>query len=1269
LTTSIESTMESIIDAFLRFADLLPEAMLLVTVEGMILAANRGFGRRLDLSVEEMSGRSLFQLSTDSAKQLSAYLQSCARSEELLPGSLVLVDRRGSRTVCQVEGALFRPASGTVSQLLMLRLSPRESASGRVQVLNQRIDELSREVAHRRRIEQVLAEQKEWLRTTLESIGDAVIATDTGSQITFLNSVAQALTGWTQDEAVGQPLMRVFRIVNEKTRLPAEDPVDRALRDGIVVGLANHTILLSRHGNEIPIEDSASPIRDGEGNIRGAVLVFHDVAERRRAEQETDRLNRELYRRVSDFETLLRVVPVCIAVADDPECRRIWSNPYFARLLDVEPSANISMSAPAEELPTSFSVMLNGREVPPEELPLQLATRTGQEVRNVELNMRLHEGPIVDLQCSAAPLFDEADRVRGGVFAGVDITERKNHEALLEGQKRALERMVQGAPLPEILESLCEILEGQFEDGRIATILLLSDDGTYLIPVAGRSAPAGWTRVIQQVPVSPSVGSCGTAAFRRSPVIASDIASDPLWASYREAALGHGFRACWSTPILCSRGEVLGTFAVYYRTPNAPGPGDTGLVEILTRTASIAIERRKAEISQRESEEQFRTLADSIPQLCWMTRPDGHILWYNRRWYEYTGTTADQMEGWGWQSVHDPAELPRVLETWKAALASGEAWEDTFPLRRRDGQMRWHLSRAIPVRDESGRIVRWFGTNTDIEDRREAESRLARYAERQPLLWEAAAVLLTTNEPEAMLRGLFDKIAPHFGLDCYFNFLVAESGDSLRLASCAGIPDEERRRIARLEFGQAICGKVAVERCPIAATFIQQSTEPRVQLVKSYGIRSYACSPLLVGDRLLGTLSFASKTRDQFGEDELEFMRTICHYVTVAYERLRLVNELRLADHRKDEFLATLAHELRNPLAPIRNALQILNLKPNVDPDTNRLRSMVERQIVQLVRLVDELLDLSRISRGKIDLQKAPISITDVIQNAAETSGPLIEAGNHDLDIRWPRVPLLVDGDMVRLTQVFANLLNNAAKYTPQGGRISVVVERRDARAVVAVRDNGLGIPPEMLGKVFEMFTQINRHLGRAQGGLGIGLTLVKRLVEMHGGTITVRSEGEGKGTEFTVELPLAKRTKIPGEEKSMEHTNQTGRRILIADDNGDAADSLALMLELLGHATATTHDGQEALQVAESFHPDIVVLDIGMPRLNGYEAARKIREHPWGEKAVLIALTGWGQEEDRRRSREAGFDHHLVKPVDPPELIKLLEAHGTSGHSGPPAR
>jgi PAS domain S-box-containing protein len=496
----------------------------------------------------------------------------------------------------------------------------------------------------------------------------------------------------------------------------------------------------------------------------------------------------------------------------------------------------------------------------------------------------------------------------------------------------------------------------------------------------------------------------------------------------------------------------------------------------------------------RESEQRFRQLADSIPHLTWMAQADGAIVWYNRRWYEYTGTTPEQMRGWGWQSVHDPAELPRVLAYWKAALASGQPWEDTFPLRRQDGAMRWHLSRALPVRDDQGRIVQWFGTNTDIT------------------------------------------------------------------------------------------------------------------------------------------------------------------------ERLQMEAALKEADRRKDEFLAMLAHELRNPLASIRNSVHVLKLLGGADPNLQRCRDTIERQVAHLTRLVDDLLEVSRITQGKIGLHREVLDLAVVVGRAVETARSLINARGHQLTVTLPPEPVLVEGDPTRLTQVLANLLHNAAKYTGEAGHIAITVDRQDGEAVMRVRDNGIGILPELLPRVFDLFTQGNRALARSEGGLGIGLTLVRNLVAMHHGRVEAHSEGPGKGSEFVVYLPTVERRLARRASSTTAPSRLRGRRcqILVVDDSADTADSLALLMKEEGHEVRTAYDGPAALELLQVFHPEVIFLDIGLPGMDGYEVARRIRAQPQARQPLLVAVTGYGREEDRRRAREVGFDAHLAKPADPDALNQLL-ADGNS--------
>ena len=377
-------------------------------------------------------------------------------------------------------------------------------------------------------------------------------------------------------------------------------------------------------------------------------------------------------------------------------------------------------------------------------------------------------------------------------------------------------------------------------------------------------------------------------------------------------------------------------------------------------------------------------------------------------------------------------------------------------------------------------------------------------------------------------------------------------------------------------------------------------------------------------------------------------------------ERREAEEALRDAGRRKDEFLALLAHELRNPLAPIRHVVQIMRLSGGHGQLLHSAFEIMERQIGHMVRLVDDLLDVSRISRGKIDLRMESVELASVIDQAVEAATPYIANMSQRLTVTRPPTPIHVSGDSTRLAQAVSNLLNNASKFTDSGGWIRVSVERDGEQAVICVKDSGIGIAAEQLPLIFDMFTQLDSSLERSQTGLGIGLTVVKNLVEMHDGTVEVHSAGVGEGCEFIVRLPICEEVteeviEAPTAATVSEPRKMPARRILVVDDNHDSATSLATFLQLLGNETHTAFDGVEALEMATALQPDVVLLDIGMPKLNGYEVARRIRAQPWGEHAILVAVTGWGQDEDQRKAREAGFDCHLVKPVDPASLMTTL--------------
>ncbi len=925
-------------------------------------------------------------------------------------------------------------------------------------------------------------EHAELLRVTLASIGDAVIVTDPQARITTMNSVAEELTGWTAEDANGKPLESVFRIVNEYNRETVENPATRSLRDGVIVGLANHTILIAKDGTECPIDDSAAPIRK-DGDVVGCVLVFRDVTERRRTENELAEQARLMAMRADVSTALATTDPLRDVLQRCSEALvrhldmafvRIWTLAEADDVLELRASAGqyTHLNGPHSRVPVGkFKI---GRIAQHREPLLTNDVPNDPNISDPEWAKR--EGMI---GFAGYPLLI-GDKVVGvlAMFA-----------------RRQLSEIVM-ADLRPLGEAIAQYLDRKQTEAALRE----SELRYRLIGQAANDAIWDWNLVTNEVVWNEGL----QARFGYAP---EQIGKDIEW-WYEHIHPEDRDRIVQDIHAAIDNGETVWHDEYRYRRADGSHADvfDRGTIVYDPEGTPLRMvgsmldltERKQAEEQLRESEEKFRLMADTIPQLAWMARPDGHVFWYNRRWHEYTGTSPEEMEGWGWQSVSDPDVLPAVLERWKSSITSGEPFDMVFPLKGVDGQFRPFLTRINPLRDSQNQIRFWFGTNTDISEQRETQERL--------------------------------------------------------------------REIAA---------------------------------------------------------------------------------------------KLSEADRRKDEFLATLAHELRNPLAPIRMGLEVLKRERHNPQLIEQVRSTMERQTLQLITLVDDLLEVSRITRGKLELRKCRVKLDEIVQSSVEASQPFIDEANHSLSVKLPHDPLDLHADPHRLSQVLSNLLNNAAKYTPEGGQIWLTVERQGNDVRISVKDTGIGIPAEMKNAIFDMFAQIERPMERGYTGLGIGLTLVKSLVEMHSGKIEVFSEGEHRGSEFVVRLPIL--IEMPDkdhqtDEAAKQQNVKSKRRVLVVDDNKAAAEMLSLVVKMLGSEVRIANDGREAVEVAAEYLPDVILMDIGMPKMNGYEAAQHIRQQPWGTHILLIALTGWGQEEDKRRTTDAGFDYHLVKPAEPSELQRLFQ-------------
>ena len=743
-------------------------------------------------------------------------------------------------------------------------------------------------------------------RVTFNSIGDAVIATDVQGKVTFMNRVAETLTGWPYEEASGRGLDQVFKIVNDQTRQTVENPALRALEQGLLVGLANHSVLISKDGKELPIDDSAAPIRNPEGITTGAVLVFRDITQRRAAEREIWQSHERLRITLSSIGDAV--------VTTDGDGRVTYVNPVAEKLLGY--GLEQARGRPLGEV-FKIANELTHRVV---ENPVERVLRDGHIVGLANHTILIRPDQVeVPIDDSAAPIRDDEGHTVGAVLIFRDITERRR------AQKAQ-------ANLAAIVESSEDAIVSKDLEGRIVT-----------------------------------------------------------WNPGAERLFGY------------SAEEAIG-----------------------------------------------RSITLIIP-------PD---------------------------RIH---EEPAILER----IRNGERVEHYETVRVRKDGIQIDISLTVsPVRGPDGAIIGASKIARDITER---------------------------------------------------------------------------------------------------------------------------------------------KTMEQ---------------------------QLREADRQKDNFLAILAHELRNPLGPIRNAVKLLEIERPGDLDLLSYCDLIDKEVIHITRLLNDLLDVSRITTGKLTLQKERIDVASILNSAIRTSQGMIDEAGHKLTVNLPPVPLLVEADPMRLTQVFSNLLNNAAKFTESGGDIQISAEGHDGRAVIRIKDSGMGITEDLLPKIFDIFVQGSRVTERTYGGLGLGLTLAREIVEFHGGTIEATSDGPGQGSEFIVSLPLAPSVSPASRRESHPAKTlpkQSRVRIVVVEDNKNQAASLQRLLQAMGHEVQVAYDGPSAMKLMSTFIPDIALIDLGLPTMDGYEVAQRLREQPEFRNVILIAQTGWGREEDRKRACEAGFEHHLVKPIDHHQLAQIL--------------
>jgi PAS domain S-box-containing protein len=1001
--------------------------------------------------------------------------------------NFLFIEPRGSFTfadLAEVVGAgAYALTSCAIAFLGSAMWQARRRAEASMRAEGARRAELEREIEERQRAEAARREREEWFEVTLGSVGDAVIATDKESRVIFMNPVAEALTGWTRAEASGASLAKVFPIANEYTREPVENPVARVLRDGTVVGLANHTILLARDGSERPIDDSAAPIRGADGTIQGVVLVFRDVSERRLADATREEL----------------------AAIVESTGDAVIGKSLDGRITSWNRGAERLYGYRAEEvLGRSMSLLVPAGE---ENSYPKLIERlqNGATTERYEARRRRKDGTQIEVSATASPIRDPAGQLVGVSVVARDITEQRWAEALLRESQERLHLAMAGGQM------------------------------------------GAWTREL-------------------------DGTDRTDWSPELEAIFG------------LSPGEFAGTEAAFFEFVL---PEDR---ERLTRAVVGAIENRTD-------------------------------------------------------------------------------YEIEFRFSPKGGGLRWMIGRGRATYDEEGRPVRLAGIGVDITERKRAEEALQ-------FLADASTALSALDDPDTTLRRLVRLAVPFFADLCGID-LVDDAGTIRRVASTHADPagaellrQVEERYPVRWEDA-ATPARVIRSGQPalisdVLPSYLEQVAQDaeHLEILRALDFRSILSVPLLGRDRVLGALSFAAAaSRRRYGAADLAVAEDLARRTATALENARLYQEAREADRRKDEFLAMLAHELRNPLAPIRNAVALLALGGPTDPRLSRAREIIDRQVTHQARLLDDLLDVSRVARGMISLRRERLDLAAVVRETAEDSRGLFEAAEVRFQAALPEGPIGIEGDRTRIAQVVGNLLQNAAKFTDRGGEVLLSLTTEGREAVITVRDTGIGIEPEMLPWLFETFTQADRSLARSRGGLGLGLALVKGLVELHGGQVRAASAGAGQGAVFTVTLPMSA---LP--ESAPAPIAPAGpvraRRVLIIEDHGDAAHSMRDLLEAFGHTVRVACTGPEGVAAAREFAPEVVLCDLGLPGMSGFEVAAQLRQAPEFARTRLIALSGYGQDEDRRRAREAGFDRHLTKPVEIGTLQPLLDEPST-GEAG----
>ena len=1196
-----------------------------------------------------------------------------------------------------------------------------------------------RDITAHRRTEDELRQQREWFEVTLSSIGDAVITTDTATRVTFLNPIAEEMTGWKSADAFGLPLEKIFQIVDERTGQSIAHPVTRALTEGTVVGLANHTALIARDGKQTAIEDSAAPIRNAAGHITGAVMVFHDVSERRQTEE-------ALRQSEERFRASFHQAAVGMAIASS-EGRFEQINERFSQILGYQP---------AELYDRTFRDITH-----PEDLPrtlFEMRRLLAGEIADYSIEKRYvrKDGSIV-WSCSTVSLLKNDNAPERFIGAIEDITARKNAEEALRARERELSLIFNN--VSDIIFYLSAEADDRF---RFLSVNQAFLDATGLsesrvtgklveevIPQPSYSlALENYKKAIREkktsrweettdypsgrrvgavsvTPIFDSRGKCinliGTVhdlterkrseevRVRLAAVVESSddaIVSKTLegiitsWNKGAQRMFGYSPEEIIGQPVTVlippdyrdEEPEILrklkrGERIEHYETVRMRKDGTLLNVSIAvspikdgagktigaSKIARDITEQKAAEERLRKSEARFRQLADAMPQIVWTATPDGRFDYLSRRWHELTEAPPAVDRSAIWNAALHPNDAPRFLNAWQQAVATGEPFQAEYRLKTGADGYRWHLGRALAVRNDAGEILRWYGSSTEIHEQKlTAEALREEYAITEHL-HEVAKALATELDLEKVVQIITDAgtRVTRAQLGAFFYNGEDEKRRAYPPYTFSGVATEMFDRFPMPRaldlFGPTFLGEGVIRLDDVRKDSRFGNVPPDALPVVSY----LAVPVFSRSGEVLGGLFFGHSEPAAFTLRDEKVVLGIAAQAAAAMDIARTYHAEQLArtaaeqaNRAKDHFIAALSHELRTPLTPALAILSDLRHDATIPAALAEDLETVRRNVELEARLIDDLLDLARVARGKLELHCARVAIGEMVDDAINTCLVDLQAKHISLVRDLVDPPPTISADSARVTQILWNLLKNSIKFTPDGGTITlrsrVTTEKETDQLVLEVHDTGIGIEAGHLDRVFDAFEQGGRRITRQFGGLGLGLAISKAIAESHGGSLTASSAGANQGSTFTLTLPVSgpsgpESLSIPVTQVVSEAakpgflgTDHGSLRILLAEDHMDTAAILLRLLRRMGHEVIHANTLRSALELAQSetatTRLDLVMSDLGLPDGSGLDLMREL-----STKYQLpgIALSGFGMDSDVQQSIEAGFSHHLIKPID----------------------